>query len=604
MKLNVPNENKFYKKIALKKLLDDGKTIHFEREMNALLHSAWNECKNNKELREGFFVVCFSIGDITNRQHNIFDKKVDNGGEACRIQMIWILKWILKNHSEQFYNFMDNRIINEYVSWFALLCCQVKTAKKTKVIVDSPYTMLYYIDLSKLANYIVKILKTGSIADKMLLAKYLVLPKTSTRKKANGERRQLQSQTKASMELKTTLYVELSRLMNWEVIYHPHNIEFKGLKEFKKEFNKSFESVLFSTKSILNLDKEEFFNFLNSAPASARYRVEKRLKSGKWDSQLTEWYNNWTNFKEDKQQEQRDLTEKVRQGVASDEDKVKLEKVKKEAKITTGAVTLFDQISKFAQGNRNDVLMQSILDKINFQVPVLVVADCSGSMRGLPYDIASLFATTAMLKNPSNDLDDILIKFGSSCQIVTDRSKGSESINRFTVPSSVVVDKIIDRTKPFSWNYDNIHRLIYPNLGGTYLSSFSKELYNWVNSDASLRSVRSELLKQYPVFLVISDGDLNSDSSAKESMISAIHTLHQIGWDGVVVVWDVNTGSKSPNYNKFDDIENCIHYYGFNLGVINQLFTNIHDLDVIDIYTELNSLWKSNRYELIKTNTL
>ena len=604
MKLTaINNENKFYKKVQLKKLLDDGKSVSSESSMNTLLHNAWNECKDSKELREGFFIVCFSIGDITNRQHNIFDKKVDNGGEACRPQMMWILKWILKNHPEQFYNFMDNRIINEYVSWFALLCGQVRTLGKR--IIEHPYNILKDIDLDKLANYIAKILKTGSIADKILLAKYLVLPKTSTRKKTNGERRKLQFETKSLMVLKNDLYVILSQLMNWEVIYHPHNLEFKGLKTFKKEYNQSFESVLFSTKKILDLDKTEFLNFLNSAPSSARYRIERRLSSGKWDARLSQWLRDWKTFKETKQQEQRDLTEKVRQGTASDDDKIKLEKVKKEAKVTTGAITLFDQIDKLISGyDFDNILVQSILDKIDFQVPVLPIVDCSGSMHGLPYKIATLFSTVAMLKNPSNELDNILFKFGSECEVIEGKAEGTSSINKFTMPIKTTVNQIIDRTKDFTWNYNNVSELVYPNLCSTHLSSFSEYLYEWVNADSVLRSNRIEQLRQYPVFLVISDGDLNSDYSAKASMKSALHTLHQIGWDGVIVVWDVNTGAKYYGYNKFDDIDNCIHYFGYNLGVINQIFCNIHDLDVIDIYTELNSLHKSNRYELIKTNTL
>jgi hypothetical protein len=46
-----------------------------------LLNSAYNECKNNKKKLELFYILCFQVGDITNRQHNIFhNKKVDSGG--------------------------------------------------------------------------------------------------------------------------------------------------------------------------------------------------------------------------------------------------------------------------------------------------------------------------------------------------------------------------------------------------------------------------------------------------------------------------------------------------------------------------------------------
>ena len=42
----------------------------------------------------------------------------------------------------------------------------------------------------------------------------------------------------------------------------------------------------------------------------------------------------------------------------------------------------------------------------------------------------------------------------------------------------------------------------------------------------------------------------------------------------------------------------------YNLGIINQIFTNIHDLDVIDVYQDLKSLHASNRYQIIKENVI
>jgi hypothetical protein len=52
--------------------------------------------------------------------------------------------------------------------------------------------------------------------------------------------------------------------------------------------------------------------------------------------------------------------------------------------------------------------------------------------------------------------------------------------------------------------------------------------------------------------------------------------------------------------DEFEGVQNVIHYFGWNAGIINQIFCNIHDLDVIDVYTELKSLWLSNRYTAIK----
>ena len=77
------------------------------------------------------------------------------------------------------------------------------------------------------------------------------------------------------------------------------------------------------------------------------------------------------------------------------------------------------------------------------------------------------------------------------------------------------------------------------------------------------------------------------------------------GWDGIVVIWDVPKYGDSINKNGyFDNIENVIHITTYNLSTINQLFTKLDDLDIVDIYTELKAIYSSNRYELVKNNVL
>lgn len=628
VKMSAVNENPFYGKTALKNLLNTGKSVNSKYQMDSLLNQAWSETKNDKTLREMFFIICFSIGDITNRKHNIFKQDVDNGGEACRPQMMWILSWIRKNHSVQYYKFMFNRIITEFISWFAILAGQVRTTKGKKnidIAATETYNVLKEHDLNKVAEFIADRLKNGSLIDKIMLAKWLVKPRLSKRQKINYQTkeksgtRDLQQVTKDNMQTKVNLYRILSEIMNWEVIYHPKNIQFKGLEEFKKEYNQNLESVLFSTKQICNLDKEQFFKLLNECPSGARYRIQRRLSTadnqckGKWFNKQTGtdlgvWFHDWEDFKTVKQQEQRELTEKVRQGTATAADKKQLQQVKKEAKVTTGATSLMDQISKLMNNQSDDLLIQSIMDKIKFEVPVLVVSDCSGSMSGLPTRIARLLTTVTMLKNPSPDLDNLLVRFGSSCEFITDYSKGEIQQNRFMTSKSTVVDKLIDRTKTFTWNFNNLSKFINSNMGGTYFNTVSEKLTSWVNENPLFKQHRIEQLQQYPVIIVVSDGDMNSDYTAGESMNRFMNGMRQLGWNGVVVVWNVKEGV-NDNYlsqwgDKFANVPNCIHYYGYNLGIINQIFTNIHDLDVIDVYQDLKSLYASNRYQIIKENVI
>ena len=93
--------------------------------------------------------------------------------------------------------------------------------------------------MNKVAEYIADRLKNGSLIDKIMLAKWLVKPSLSKRIKTNfkGEvvgKRDIQRETKKLMNTKIKLYEILSTLMNWKVIYYPHNIQFTGLNEFRK----------------------------------------------------------------------------------------------------------------------------------------------------------------------------------------------------------------------------------------------------------------------------------------------------------------------------------------------------------------------------------
>jgi hypothetical protein len=81
VELNKKNENPFYGCSNCLKLVEQSGTIINESHLN----SAWAEVSKDLEKKKMFFSLLFSIGDITNRQHNIFKgKKVDGGGNASR----------------------------------------------------------------------------------------------------------------------------------------------------------------------------------------------------------------------------------------------------------------------------------------------------------------------------------------------------------------------------------------------------------------------------------------------------------------------------------------------------------------------------------------
>jgi hypothetical protein len=471
--------------------------------------------------------------------------------------------------------------------------------------------------------------------DNQLVAKFLTNVRTSKRQKVDRKtkeksgHRDLQAATKKNMELKQAFYILLSEEMGWSYIKKDGWVDFTGMKAWKSQNNVDLESVLFSTGKIREYDETQFSNFLDTLPSGARFRVRRRLLTkenslkGKWVNKfgkdLGTSFLNWEKSKESLQAEQRELTEKVRQGTATDAEKEQLSKVKKAAKVNTGATSLFDELDAMLSGAKNgrevDIQVQSILDKITFEVPVLSIVDCSGSMGGgwakikgkngadiLPYKVAAFLATVAMLKNPSNEVDDLLIRFGTSCDILTDGASGVKKTNRFMQGTTTRVSHLIDRTKSFSTNFENIQSVVNAGHGGTDLSTVPKALGKWIESDPDTRQYKIEQLQRYPVFMVISDGDLNSSRDAASSMLQFRREMAKYGWDGVVVIWDVSSGT--PVKDKFANIPNTMHFMGWNLGIINQVFTKIHDLDIIDTYLPLKALYESNRYEMVKQNVI
>ena len=619
---NMAKENPFYGKKALLSLMQQStKSVSTQ-----LLDNAWSECRDDKTLREAFFVIVFSIGDITNRQHNVFGKaNVDNGGNSLREQFMFCMKWALNRCPEQYYAFLQADLLRQYSCLFSILGTQVQTKKGTTTI-KQVINMLEGVDLDKMADYLAKLIKTSHPGEKNLIAKWLVRPRTSARQafdKKTGERkgkRPLQKATRDLMEIRSELYLKLSQRMGWVVEEHKNNYLFRGLNDWKKEWNGKLESVLFSSKKILEFDQQQFAGWLDTLPAGARYRVKRRLLDGDGNSKkkwitpigdLADWFLQWEQSKEVAQQEQRELEEKVRQGDDSEETKQKLQKVKKEAKVTTGADTVFSLFEKVTTKSHMsqaefDTSMQSIIDKVKFEVPVLTIADCSGSMGGLPTLMARLTTTLCMLKNPSPDLDNVLVRFGTRAEFVTDGSKGHLAENRFMQGQMKKVNRIIDREAPFSTNFNSVTTLIDSRMGGTRFDSVSVAFKQWLDSasDEESKQVRREMIQQYPVFLVISDGDLNNQGTPAQSMKEFQQNMLQwFGWNGVVVVWNVQT---SPMYgnDKFEGLENVIHYYGYNAGIVNTIFTKIHDLDIIDIFTPLKSLYESSRYQPVKEATL
>lgn len=595
VEFNKKNENPFYGCSNCLKLIEQtaGDVTY------SMLDAAWNEVAQDLEKRKMFFSALFSIGDITGRQHNIFGKKkVDSGGNSNRDAFNTIFHWLWNNNKSQFIKFMNAQLFNEYQCFDTLFQNRVQT-KKTKVLkVFSAYSDPMY--KKALLDYTYSVINGNNPFNKMLVAKFLTIPRTSKRQ---GHKKMLPETLKIMREKKDFLE-ELSKMMGWEIAF------LKGYREWRKQYNGELESVLFSTGKINEFTKDEFLSWFDKLPAQARFRVKNRILYSKNKSDefkwrgFQRWLKEWEALKEEKQQEQRILEEKVRQGQATNEDKIKLQKVKKEAKVTTGAINFNELYKSILRGNVDKLALESFIqNKVNLPYNSLVIIDDSGSMSGAPFNFAKFIASVCLVKNPDDDARNLIGFFNSNSHWHSFMDKTSSRKNSIlrTQIAQTNTKPLVDPTLSF---YDNYRRIsafceaVYHG-GGTYLTSIPKGLEPIIKENPDFL----DTLKEYPIWTILSDGDLNSSWNAKSSMLEFQNDCRRIlGYVPFVVMIEIYRYGQ-PSINNFEGIENMMYIPG-NPAQIEQFLTNFKDMDIFDVYTPLLSLYRSNRYELVRANTL
>ena len=435
--------------------------------------------------------------------------------------------------------------------------------------------------------------------NKLLIAKFLTIPRTSKRQ---GHKKMLPETLKIMREKKAFLE-ELSKMMGWEVEY------LKGYREWRKQYNGELESVIFSTGKINEFTKDEFISWFDKLPAQARFKVKNRIlysecevNQSKW-IKFQPWLKEWEQFKEQKQQEQRILEEKVRQGQASDEDKQRLQKVKKEAKVTTGATNFNELYQSILGGNVDKLKLESFVqNKVNLPYNSLVIIDDSGSMSGAPFNFAKFIASVCLVKNPDDDARNLIGFFNSRSHwhgFIDQTSSRRNSLLRTQI-AQTNHKPLVDPKLSFYDNYQRISRFcdaVYQG-GGTYITSIPTGLEPIIKENPDFL----DTLKEDPIWTILSDGDLNNRWDARSSMLQFQNDCRRIlGYIPFVVMIEIYRYGQS-SINNFEGIENMMYIPG-NPAQIEQFLTNFKDIDVFDVYTPLLSLYRSNRYELVRAST-
>lgn len=607
VKLNKSNNNPFY---GLRKCLQLLQASPLQVINEQLLNDAWNEVKSIKENREVFFSILFSIGDITNRQHNIFKgKKKDNGGNANRESFYVITDWLWRTNPEQFKKFLNAQLFNEYTCFDVLFRNRVQTKGSKVLKVFSSFKDEKY--RKALLEYVYSVINGTNPFNKLLIAKFLTIPRTSKRqghKKMLPETHQIMAEKKAFLE-------DLSKMMGWEIPF------LKGYRDWRKQYNGDLESVLFSTGKINEFTKDDFISWFDKLPAQARFRVKNRIlysmkpeevnggaqNNFKW-AKFQPWIKEWEAYKEQKQQEQRILEEKVRQGQANEEDKIKLEKVKKEAKVTTGATNFRELYDNICSGNIDKLKLESFMNKVNLPYNSLVIIDDSGSMSGAPFRFAQFIAAVCLVKNPDDDGRNLIGMFNSYSHwhsYIDSQAYSRNSILRSQV-AKTKAQPFVDPTLSFYDNYQRIAAFLSSAFqgGGTNISHIPDGLHKVCQQYPEVL----DALKAYPVWTIISDGEWNSLYSPEASINDFFRKCENyFGFRPYIVAMDICDGRWTRpellKADRFSGIDNMI-YIPSNPAMIEMFLTNFEDMDVFDAYTPLLSMSRSNRYELVRQNTL
>lgn len=604
VKLNKSNDNPFYGlKNCLKLFQSVGNTIDA-----SLLDACWLEVRGNKEHKQMFFSLLFSIGDITARQHNIFKGvKKDSGGNANREGFQVVLDWMWNKHQAQFVKFLEAGLFNEYTCFDLIFRNRVQTKGSRVVRIHNLFAEAKYREV--IANYLYKVINGNNPFNKTLVAKFLTLPRVS--KRSNHSK--MLPETKKVMEDKVKLLIMLSELMGWEYEVNEGYANFKGYRKWRKGYNGDLESVLFSTGKINEFDKQSFIDWFDKLPSQARFRVKNRILYSKVKDtekvkypKFQPWLTEWEKYKESKQAEQRVLEEKVRQGQATEEDKIKLKKVAKQAKVNTGATNFKELYNDICNGNVDKLKLETFMTKVNLPYNSLVIIDDSGSMSGKPFNFASFLASVCLCKNPDDDGRNLLGFFNSHSHWHTCIDRKNNSVNSFIRSETVKVKQtpFVDPKKSFYDNYQSIKNFCSAvfQSGGTSISRIPDDLHKECQKNPQIL----DALKNYPVWTIISDGEWNSLYTPEASMNDFMMKCQRyFGFKPYIVAIDVDGGwgFRSASINRFEGIENMI-YIPANIAQIEQFLTNFKDMDIMDVYTPLQSLFRSNRYDIVRENVL
>lgn len=578
-------KNPFYNKNGFLSLYNEAKQRSSKAGVVAILDNALKDCKTEDD-HKLLLILIFRLGDVPNRQHFIFkNKKKDNGGLGARKQFRWALQWLRNVRPDLFRKKAFLNLVVQYNCWDILVDRRVEGRKATELKIVEPI-----LSMDEIVKFVAFAWPNLNEYERTSLAKYLPFSRRRNNKVVNGK--QVPRQAK-------TLEVNAWRAKLMHLLSAEMSMTAGQLRKVLKSYRAKDMAVLTTVEGgrlLKEMSAEEFMGWLAHVPNGARYRLRKMVEKNteKWTNiegrTFADIFKEWELSIKNAQKELRILTDKAESGELSVKEAEDFAKLKKTARVTTGATTLKDELNDLIAGKvKSDVMCDSIAKKIDMKTMMFPVIDTSGSMNGVEIAYANMILTLIIRKLKI----EYFANFSSTANIIGYGMKAHIPSGGWgsRINTTTVARPLYDPADSFSETYKRVVK--YNTCGGvTRINAVSDLIKQHV------AEMGTDFLENHPIILIITDGEFNNNATPSSSLGVFQSTLQSLGWQGLILIADIK--GRGTKVTEFKNLQNVVSINITNPGDIQALLEGSYKDMVIDIYQPLLTTFNSNRYKLVR----
>ena len=385
-------------------------------------------------------------------------------------------------------------------------------------------------------------------------------------------------------------------------------------KTFRSTQNTAEQKM--ASKSVLNMPKSDFMEFLDGLTSGQRYRVAKTVCSKDGDKlvprekwlKLGGYYNEW-------ESNQTKVADKLRTAAANNDEHAKV-KLMKEFKVKATGVKTIDLLADMLKMNQTSEMInnsyQALVEKMDLIANVFVVLDGSASMNGplvggwtrnayeidakysnlQLWHIAAAMGVTFSTRNPNMAFRNTFGWFSNNFKIIGKSNLVNNAPNRFVdrnhYSKKVNEYNILSEKNTFIENFNSLNNSNPGHGAGTNMFA-SIEYFVQLIKDGKVT------VEDLPnAILYITDNENNTGKSPKQ----ALELAYSIGWSPLLIFWGLKQVPERL-IAETKGLKNILFIGGFSEGVLSQILRGIKSGSV-DPEDELWSIYDDMRYSVIK----